>query len=360
MHLYALTFIMNTHLYKHTQAFELESGEVLPGLEIGFHTYGKLNADASNVVWVCHALTANSDVMDWWKGLFGENDYFNTEDHFIVCANVLSSPYGTTNPLSINPATGEPYFLSFPKVTVRDMVKAHQLLAKHLKIDSIEVLIGGSLGGQQAVEWAIIQPDLIKNLIIIATNARHSPWGVAFNESQRLALLADDTFLPGSVDGGKKGLKAARSIALISYRTYKTYTISQQEEDDDVQDDFRASSYQNYQGDKLVNRFNAYSYWYLSKTMDSHNVGRSRGGVEKALSVIKARTLVIGIKSDVLFPVEEQQYLFRNIPKAAYAEFDSFYGHDGFLIETEVLTKIITSFFKTDVKGSIIQLQQIA
>ncbi|MDB5115074.1 MAG: metX [Mucilaginibacter sp.] len=351
---------MNTQTYQYQQTFELELGQELPGLEIGYHTFGRLNKERNNVVWVCHALTANSDVLDWWKGLFGENNYFNPEDHFIVCANILGSAYGTTNPLSINPVTGQPYFLSFPKITVRDMIKAHQLLAKHLEITSVEVLIGGSLGGQQAMEWAIIEPDFIKNLILIATNARHSPWGIAFNESQRLAISADRTFYAGSPDGGKKGLKAARSIALLSYRGYKTYTVSQQEESDAVNDNFRAASYQNYQGEKLVNRFNAYSYWYLTKTMDSHNVGRNRNGIEKALSLIKARTLVIGIKSDVLFPVEEQQYLFRHIPKSAFAEFDSFYGHDGFLIETEALTNIITSFFKTDVKGKIIQLQQIA
>lgn len=240
------------------------------------------------------------------------------------------------------------------------MVKAHQLLAKHLGINSIHVLLGGSLGGQQAMEWAIIEPDVVKNLILMATNARHSPWGVAFNESQRLAISADRTFYASAPDGGKKGLKAARSIALLSYRGYKTYSISQQEETDSITDGFRASSYQNYQGDKLVNRFNAYSYWYLTKTMDSHNVGRNRNGIEKALSLIKARTLVIGIKSDLLFPIEEQQYLFRHISKSAFSEFDSYYGHDGFLIETEALTNIITSFFKTDVKGKIIQLQRTA
>jgi len=158
----------------------------------------------------------------------------------------------------------------------------------------------------------------------------------------------------------KKGLKAARSIALLSYRSHKAYNITQQEDQDNVTDNFRASSYQSYQGDKLVNRFNAYSYWYLTKAMDSHNVGRGRKSVEKALSLIKARTLIIGIKSDVLFPIEEQQYLFQHIAQSAFAEFESFYGHDGFLIETEGLTKIIKSFLKTDVKGKIIQLQQIA
>lgn len=351
---------MNTQIFKSTQPLELESGQTIRELQIGYHTYGRLNANKDNVVWVCHALTANSDVMDWWKGLFGADNFFNPDEHFIICANILGSPYGTTNPLSINPTTGLPYYLAYPQYTVRDLVRAHQQLAEYLKITDINILIGGSLGGQQAAEWAIIEPTRIKNLILIATNARHSPWGIAFNESQRLALTADRTFYSNSPDGGKKGLKAARSIALLSYRGYKTYTVSQQDENDNISDDHRASSYQNYQGEKLVNRFNAYSYWYLSKAMDSHNVGRGRNGVEKALSLIKARTLVIGIKSDVLFPVEEQQYLFRHIPKSAFAEFDSFYGHDGFLIETEALTNIITSFFKTDVKGKIIELQRIA
>jgi len=351
---------MNTEIFKYQKPFKLESGKQLHELQIGFNTYGKLNPNRDNVVWVCHALTANSNVFDWWKGLFGEQDYFNPAEHFIVCANIIGSPYGSTHPLSINPVTDQPFYNAFPQFTVRDMVKAHQLLAEHLNINQVEILLGGSLGGQQAVEWAISEPERIKNLILIATNAKHSPWGIAFNESQRLAISADRTFYANTPEGGKKGLKAARSIALLSYRGYKTYAITQQEEKDSLVDDYKASSYQSYQGEKLVNRFNAYSYWYLTKSMDSHNVGRGRHGVEKALSLIKARTLVIGIKSDVLFPVEEQQYLFRHISKSAFAELDSFYGHDGFLIETEALTDVITSFFKTDVKGKIIELQRTA
>ena len=351
---------MNTEIYKYKKAFKLESGKQLQELQIGFNTYGTLNKNGDNVVWVCHALTANSDVFDWWKGLFGENNYFNPKEHFIVCANILGSAYGSTSPLSTDPVTDQPYYLAFPQVTVRDLIKAHQLLAEHLGVKSIEILLGGSLGGQQCVEWGIMAPDFIKNLILIATNAKHSPWGIAFNESQRLAITADRTFYANTPEGGQKGLKAARSIALLSYRSYKTYSITQQEEKDTLVDDFKASSYQNYQGDKLVKRFNAYSYWYLTKTMDSHNVGRGRHGVEKALSLIKARTLVIGIKSDVLFPIEEQQYLFQHIPKSVFAELDSFYGHDGFLIETGALTNIIHSFFKTDVKGKIIELQRTA
>ncbi|HVW95022.1 MAG TPA: homoserine O-acetyltransferase [Mucilaginibacter sp.] len=351
---------MNAEIYKYDHPFKLESGIQLSEIEIGYHTYGKLNRNADNVVWVCHALTANADVSDWWKGFFGTDCYFDPKEHFIVCANILGSPYGTTNPLHTDPVTGKPYYLSFPQFTVRDIVKAHQLLAKHLGIDNIHILIGGSLGGQQALEWSIAEPERIKNLILIATNAKHSPWGIAFNESQRMAIAADPTFQNNVPDGGSNGLKAARSIALLSYRNYKTYGVTQQEEQDNLTDNFKASSYQNYQGQKLVNRFNAYSYWFLSKAMDSHNVGRGRHGVEKALSGVTARTLVIGIRSDVLFPIEEQEYLFRHIPKAAFAELESFYGHDGFLIETEILTNIVTSFFKTDVRGKIIELQRTA
>ena len=351
---------MSIQIYRHQGTFELESGETLDGLDIGYHTYGQLNAAQDNVLWICHALTANSDVFDWWKGFVGESCLFNPDDHFIVCANVLGSNYGTTNPLSTDPATRQPYYLSFPQYTIRDVVKAHQLLADALEVKDINILMGGSLGGQQALEWSIMQPDRIKQLILIASNAKHSPWGIAFNESQRLALMADATFNNGTPNGGSAGLKAARSMALLSYRGYKAYNITQHEETDTLTDGYRAASYQSYQGDKLVNRFNAYSYWYLTKVMDSHHAGRNRGGLEKALNIITARTLVIGIKSDILFPIEEQQYLHKNIPKASYSEFDSFYAHDGFLIETETLTNIVSSFLKTNSQGEIIELQKTA
>jgi homoserine O-acetyltransferase len=346
---------MSLNTYKHDQHFTLESGRHIAGLEIAYHTFGKLNPHKNNVVWVCHALTANSDVLDWWAGLFGDDNLFNPNEHYIICANVLSSPYGTTNPLSINPATGQPYYLDFPQCTIRDMVKAHILLANHLGIENIKVLIGGSLGGQQALEWSIIQPERIEHAVLIATNAKSSPWLIAFNESQRLAITADPTFYLGTADGGSNGLKAARSIALLSYRSYQTYNVTQQDNNDELIDEFKASSYQSYQGDKLVKRFNAYSYWYLSKAMDSNNVGRGRESVEAALELVKAKTLVIGISSDILYPVAEQQYLAKHIPNATYVEYDSIYGHDSFLVETEILTKTIDAFLG-DANGKIIKL----
>jgi homoserine O-acetyltransferase len=353
---------MNTvNTYIHKKPLKLESGKKITDLQIVYNTYGSLNAKKDNVVWVCHALTANSDVFDWWRGLFGENCLFNPKDHFIICANILGSHYGTTNPLSKNKATGLPYYLSFPEFTVRDLAAAHQILADHLGLREISLLIGGSLGGQQAMEWAIINPERIRKLVIIAANAQHSAWGIAFNESQRLAITTDRTFYSQSEDGGKKGLKVARTIALLSYRSYGTYGATQLEVGTEKTKDFKASSYQNYQGEKLVKRFNAYSYWYLTKAMDSHNVGRERASVVEALRQIKAKTLVIGIVNDVLFPLEEQQFLAKNTPGARFAELNSFYGHDGFLIETEILTKEIGTFINTsETDNQVVSLQKIA
>lgn len=328
-------------LYTHPLPFTLENGQTLHSLQIAYHTYGKPNPAQTNVVWVAHALTANADAESWWPGLVGIGCFFNPEEHFIVCANILGSCYGTTGPLSINPQTQEPYYHTFPTITVRDMVAAHQLLATHLGITQIEVLIGGSLGGQQAMEWAITAPTQIKNLVLLATNAYHSAWGIAYNQSQRLAIEADTTWAENSPTAGQRGLKAARAIALLSYRNYDTYRLTQTEDSVDVVTNFKAASYQNYQGDKLVNRFNAYTYYRLSQAMDSHNVGRGRGSVIKALQAIQANTIVIAISSDGLFPPTEQAFLAEHIPQATLHTIDSTYGHDGFLIETQAITHVL-------------------
>lgn len=325
----------------------MESGLSLPQLSIAYHTYGTLNADKSNVIWVVHALTANSDVLDWWKGLFGEEDLFNPREHFIVCANNLGSCYGTTGPLSIRPDTAEPWYGYFPRITIRDMAQTLDLLRQHLGIETIHTLIGGSQGGQIAQEWALQQEQLTQKLILIATNAQHSPWGIAFNESQRLAIKADRTYFSNTVNGGEKGLQAARSIALLSYRNYHTYQSTQKYDGFASLQDQPAASYQRYQGEKLVKRFNAYSYVRLSEAMDSHHVARERAySVESVLNELEAHTLVIGLSSDLLFPPAEQKLLARGIKGAIYREIDSLYGHDGFLIETAKLTDLIKAFYK--------------
>jgi homoserine O-acetyltransferase len=331
-------------IFRLPRPLRLESGAVLPRVEVAYHTYGRLNASRDNVVWVCHALTANSDVLSWWPGLFGAGCYFDPADWFIVCANVLGSCYGSTGPLSPGSNDELALYQHFPLLTIRDMVFAHEALREHLALPRVHTLIGGSLGGQQAVEWAVQQPSLFENLVLLATNARHSAWGIAFNEAQRLAILADPTYHGATPDGGAAGLRAARAIALLSYRSYDAYQRSQTETNDETLDDFRASSYQRYQGDKLVARFDAYSYVVLSRAMDAHHVGRGRSGLRTALGRIRARTLVLGITSDVLFPPPEQQLLARYIQGAMYAEMDSKFGHDGFLIETTQITHFLERF----------------
>ncbi len=331
---------MNFHQYNYTEPFQLENGQVLENLTIAYHTAGVLNPEKNNVIWVCHALTANSDVFDWWKGLFGENDLFNPNDHFIVCANVIGSNYGSTNPLSTNPSTNQPYYNDFPVITIKDYANAHQLLAEHLGLSSIHLLIGGSLGGQQALEFTLLDKVKVDNLVLLATNAIHSPWGIAFNESQRLAIEADPTFYDKKPDGGTNGLITARTIAMLSYRTYEIYEKTQKDNNETF-DSFKASSYQKYQGQKLANRFNAYSYWTLSKAMDSQNLARNRKSIEESLAEITANTIVIGISSDILFPPSEQKFIAEHIPNSTYIEINSIFGHDGFLVELEELNKIL-------------------
>lgn len=327
------------------EPFKTETGAILPELEIAYNTYGKLNGNADNVIWVCHALTANSDVEAWWPGMVGEGLLFDTSKYFVVCANVLGSCYGTTGPASVNPETGKPWLRDFPLITVRDLVNVHEILRKYLEIRKIHSIIGASIGGYQALEYSIMFPGLIQRLILLASGTKQTPWALAFSESMRLAMEADQTFASGQPDGGKKGLKAARSIALISYRTADAYNQTQKETDDEKLTSFKAASYQAYQGDKLVNRFNPYSYWCLTCLSDTHNIGRHRGGVINALKQIKAEVLCVGIKSDILFPPDEQKLIASNAERAEYEEIDSSYGHDGFLIETKLVTDVINKFW---------------
>jgi homoserine O-acetyltransferase/O-succinyltransferase len=338
---------LKEQFFHYKQPLKLESGKSLEGFQLCYSSWGRLNKQRDNVIWVCHALTANSNVDEWWSGLFGKGKFFDPEKNFIICANVLGGCYGSTGPLSINPATNKPYYHSFPVLTNRDIVKAFDLLREHLQIPKIQTIIGGSLGGQHVLEWNILRPGLFENQILIATNAKHSAWGIAFNESQRLAIAADSTWKEEHDLAGSDGLKAARSIALLSYRNYQTYHEKQSEDTENKFDNFKAASYQQYQGDKLVKRFNAFTYWIFSKAMDSHNIGRGRGSCEKVLKEINTRTLVIGIKSDVLFPIQEQAYIHSHLPDSNFREIDSIYGHDGFLIETDDLNKIFKEHFQT-------------
>jgi homoserine O-acetyltransferase/O-succinyltransferase len=327
------------NIFKYQQPFILENGNTLPQIDIAYNTYGKLNADKTNVVWVCHALTANSDAADWWTGVIGANQIINPERYFIVCANILGSCYGSTGPLSVQ-ENDTPYYHHFPLVTIRDMVQAHILLRQHLGIEKIHLLMGGSMGGYQAMEWCIMEKDKVENLFLLATSAAESAWGIATHTAQRLSIAADDTFNTPSPTAGAKGLKAARAIGMLTYRNYGIMVQQQSDVDAEKLDDFKASSYINYQGDKLVQRFNAYSYYTLTKSMDSHNLSRGRGGdLSAVLKTIMQRTLIIGISSDILCPLIEQRFLATHIPSSTLIEIDSNYGHDGFMVEHKIISQ---------------------
>jgi len=335
-------------VFNYNETFTLESGVTLPGYHLAYTTHGKLNAAKDHVVCIFHAFTANSNPLEWWPGLAGEGKVIDPAKYFIICVNKPGSPYGSISPLSNNPQTHQAYYHDFPVFTVRDMIKTYQKLKDSLGISRIFMALGGSTGGMQLLEWAIEEPELFEHIVPIATNAVLSPWGIAFNASQRLAIEADTTWLERKQDAGQKGMAAARSIALLSYRSYYGYDITQPRNKAFVglnrNVEYASDNYQRYQGLKLVNRFNAICYYRLTQSMDSHDVGRNRGGVENALKRITARTLVIGISSDVLYPITEQEYLREKINGAQLLTIASDYGHDGFLLEYEKIESAIEKF----------------
>jgi homoserine O-acetyltransferase len=343
MHLTEDESTAHTGVFYVDEPFLMESGTTLPGFHLSYTTIGKLNEEKNNVIWIFHALTANSNPAEWWPGMIGKGKLFDPEKHFILCVNMPGSCYGSTGPLDINPSTGHSWYHGFPFFTTRDMVKAYIPLKDALGIRKVKMGIGGSMGGQQLLEFAIVEPDLFEYIIPIATNASHSPWGKAFNAAQRIAIEADPSWKEERDDAGINGMKAARSIALISYRHYTSYAVTQQDDDKKLEE-YKSESYQKYQGEKLARRFNAFSYYVLSKGMDAHHVGRGRTGVKEALQQIKAKTLVIGIETDILFPVNEQELLAKEIPGATLAVINSAFGHDGFLLEYDKINKVITDF----------------
>ncbi len=335
----------NPEFYHHPQPFPLERGDTLRDLTIAYHTYGRLNERRDNVVWVCHALTANSDVADWWPHTVEAGRFLDPERYFVVCANILGSHYGTTGPLSVNPDTGEPYYADFPALTIRDMARAHSLLADALGIGGIHALVGSSVGGFQALEWICAEPARFGRLILIATDAKASPWTIAIDETQRMAIKADPTYGEPRPDAARDGLAAARAIGLLTYRGPEGYNASQQDHPEaHFTEPHRACTYQQYQGEKLCRRYNAYSYLTILDAFDTHDVGRGRGGMRRALAAISCPTVVVGITTDIIFTPAEMRRLTADIPGAVYREIESAFGHDGFLVEHDRLNNILLPF----------------
>ena len=343
-------FSDQTRFYEHPEPFRLESGEVLEDVQVGYRTWGEPRAEA---ILVCHALTGSADADEWWGGLFGSTRSFDPERDFIVASNVLGGCYGTTGPTTARPGTDHWYGRDFPRITIRDMVDLQAILLDHLGVESLRLVIGGSMGGMQALEWAAMYPERVKGGVAIGVGANHSAWSVAFSEAQRAAIWADPRFLDGAYgpdEGPDSGLAVARMIAMISYRGKANFETRFGRRT--VEDEFEIRSYLRHQGQKLVGRFDANTYLRLVDAMDSHDLARGRGDMDQVLAGLKTPFLTVGISSDILYPATEVEELAGGLPNARYQMLHAAQGHDSFLIEMANLDGIVTRF-KNDLARGI-------
>ncbi len=333
--------------------FALESGEALPGVRVAYRTWGTLAPGGDNAVLVCHALTGSADLDRWWGGTLGPGRAFDPSGDFVICTNVLGSCYGTTGPVSLRPDGVGPWGPDFPAVTVRDMVRLQAELLDRLGVRRVRLVTGGSLGGMQALEWTAMFPERVGAAAIIAAPARQSAWAIALSHAQRAAIEADPRFRDGRYpadDPPRDGLAVARSIAMCSYRSWESLE-SRFGRREAPGGGFEVESYLRHHGRKLADRFDANSYLTLTRAMDTHDVGRGRGGVEAALAAIAVPVLVVAIDSDQLFPAEEQWRLVEGLPRGCLAWLASPHGHDAFLIETGEINRLIRGFRDSDLAG---------
>ncbi len=338
-----------TQFYQLSEPFYVESGEALTGVQIAYRTWGKLNAAGNNAVLVCHALTGWADVDDWWEPLLGAGRSLNPDRDFIICSNILGSCYGTTGPTSIDPQTGKAYGPTFPAITIRDMVRLQAVLMEALGVRSLQLVIGGSLGGMQVLEWALLYPNQVQAIAVIAAPGRHSAWCIGLSEAQRQAIYTDPHWQNGyySVDQKPdRGLAAARTIAMSTYRSWASFSarFGRQMESDGAKQQFAIVHYLDHQGKKLVERFDANTYITLTHAMDSHDVTRRERDYDTVLKSIQQPTLVVAISSDILYPPVEQEELATLIPHAELEWLESPHGHDAFLIDMTTLNDLITKF----------------
>ena len=331
--------------YDLPEPLRLEHGEVLPAVRVAYRTWGTLDAAGGNAVLVCHALTGSSQADAWWDGLFGPGRTLDPERDFVVCSNVLGSCYGTTGPASPRP-DGSPWGPDFPAVTVRDMVHVQAALLDALGVRRLRLVLGGSLGGMQVLEWALLYPERVEAIAPIAISGRHSAWCIGLSETQRLAIRADPDWREGRYTADRPpatGLAAARAVAMCSYRSRDSFEerFGRRLRTPDT---FEVESYLRRQGEKLVARFDANSYVTLTRAMDSHDVGRGRGSYEAALRSIRQPALVVTIDSDVLYPPAEQKELAALMPNAQLAGLRSPHGHDAFLMDVAALDRLLVQF----------------
>jgi len=347
-----------------------ESDARLGPITLAYETYGSLNQDKSNVVMVLHALSGNSHAAGyyskddekpgWWDNMVGPGKGIDTDRFFVICSNIIGSCYGSTGPSSKNPRTGKPYGLDFPLFTISDVVRAQKKLLDHLGITKLLCLIGGSIGGMQALEWAVSYPDMVKSAIPIASTCKRSALSIGLSEAQRQAIMADTNWNDGNYydqDYPKKGLALARMIGHITYLSetsmHNKFGRRLQENTTftyDLSIDFEVESYLHYQGKKFVERFDANSYLYITKASDYFDLGEQKGGgsLVKAFSGILAKFLVISFSSDWLYPTAQSRDMVKAMKKSgldvSFCEIETDFGHDSFLLANEQLTKLISGF----------------
>lgn len=344
-----------TQFWQLDRPFALEfcagkGGGVLEEVTVAYRTWGQLDSSASNAVVVCHALTGNADVDDWWGPLLGPGRALDPDRDFIVCSNVLGSCYGTTGPTSTNPATGEPYGPDFPAIGIRDMVRLQARLLAALGVQRLSLAIGGSLGGMQVLEWGRLFGDRLDALCPIACSGRHSAWCIGWNEVQRQAIAADPHWQGGRYDRDRPpatGLALARAIAMQTYRSPTSFEqrFGRGRETGGARaGEFSMVSYLQHQGQKLVERFDANTYVTLTRALDAHDLSAGTEDYEAALRAIVCPALVVGIDSDKLYPPAEQEELARHMPAAELVWLQSLHGHDAFLIELDELNERVARF----------------
>ncbi len=328
----------------------LQYGGILAHVAVAFETYGSLNRARDNAILLCHALTGSAhaaglgdarEVPGWWDPLVGPGKAVDTREHFVVCSNILGGCYGSTGPSSLNPKTGRAYRLDFPRYTVRDMVTVQRRLLDRLGVTSLKAVVGGSMGGMQVLEWAAMYPGFVRGMVPIAVGARHSAWAIGLNEVARRAITSDPLWRGGDYPQGRQpetGLGLARAVAMLSYRSFDSLESKFGRERVSasrglLEPSFEIESYLSYQGVKLVKRFDANTYLYITKAMDDYDLSEDRGRLAEVLRGMRLPALVMGIDSDVLYPESEQKALVEALPRADYASIRSPHGHDAFLIE---------------------------
>ncbi len=345
----------------------LESGEKLGPITLAYETYGTLNMEKNNAILVLHALSGDSHTADqngWWENLIGPGKGIDTDKYFVICSNVIGGCRGSTGPASINPLTGKPYGLSFPLITIHDMVEAQRRLVDFLGVENLLSVVGGSMGGMQVLQWMVSYPKRIRSAIPIATTLKHTPQQIAFNEVGRQAVMSDPDWKNGDYYGCSspaKGLALARMIGHITYMSDVSMTekfgrkTRQDKEPFKFSADFEVEGYLHYRGDNFVKRFDANSYLYLTKAIDNFNLLNGHG-IANIFEGLKAKVLVLAFKSDWLYPTYQSQEIVRACKlsgvEASYCEINSTYGHDAFLLEITKETQLIEGFLKAVSNGN--------